>query len=158
MVVSADVQDTTKLFEVISVTDSEVSNTGGGAVVSPSYVSTFEIKEHGVILNISLDVLLWYSILTGAKVSSEIKARDLTASIVLNADELTLIGDAWTQPANGVGVDVARDGDLSPGRTGVFLQISDNERLTSLNLLICEDKEEVLNKNFSKALREKIEI
>lgn len=61
MVVSADVQDTTKLFEVISVTDSEVSNTGGGAVVSPSYVSTFEIKEHGVILNISLDVLLWCS-------------------------------------------------------------------------------------------------
>lgn len=61
MVVSADVQDTTKLFEVISVTDSEVANTGGGTVVSPSYVSTFEIKEHGVILNISLDVLLWCS-------------------------------------------------------------------------------------------------
>lgn len=40
IVEDADVQDTTKLFEVISVTDSEVSTTGGGCVVSPSDVST----------------------------------------------------------------------------------------------------------------------
>jgi len=40
MVADADVQDTTKLLEVISVTDSEVSTTAGGAVVSPSDVST----------------------------------------------------------------------------------------------------------------------
>lgn len=40
MVEDADVQDTTKLLEVISVTDSEVSITAGGAVVSPSDVST----------------------------------------------------------------------------------------------------------------------
>lgn len=46
MVEEADVQDTTKLFEVISVTDSEVSTNGGGWVVSPSDVSTWEIKGY----------------------------------------------------------------------------------------------------------------
>lgn len=56
MVEEADVQDTTKLFEVISVTDSEVSTTRGGAVVSPSYVSTFETKGYDTLLNISLHV------------------------------------------------------------------------------------------------------
>lgn len=40
MVEEADVQETTKLLEVISVTDSEVSTSGGGGVVSPSDVST----------------------------------------------------------------------------------------------------------------------
>lgn len=44
MVEEADVQDTTKLFDVISVTDSEVSTTGGGWVVSPSDVSTLKVK------------------------------------------------------------------------------------------------------------------
>lgn len=58
MVAEADVQDTTKLFEVISVTDSEVSTTGGGGVVSPSDVSTGEIKGYNVAVNISLD--LWH--------------------------------------------------------------------------------------------------
>lgn len=46
MVEEADVQDTTKLFEVISVTDSEVSTTEGSWVVSPSDVSTWEIKGY----------------------------------------------------------------------------------------------------------------
>lgn len=59
MVAEADVQDTTKLFEVISVTDSEVSTTGGGGVVSPSDVSTGEIKGYNVAVNISLDLWHW---------------------------------------------------------------------------------------------------
>lgn len=46
MVDEADVHDTTKLFEVISVTDLEVSTSGGGWVVSPSDFSTRERKEH----------------------------------------------------------------------------------------------------------------
>lgn len=46
MVEEADVQDTTKLFDVISVTDSEVSTNGGGGVVSPSDVSTWKIKGY----------------------------------------------------------------------------------------------------------------
>lgn len=45
MVEEADVQDTTKLLEVISVTDSEVSTSGGGCVVSPSDVSTRDREE-----------------------------------------------------------------------------------------------------------------
>ncbi len=52
MVAEADVQDTTKLFEVISVTDSEVSTTGGGGVVSPSDVSTGEIMFLWIFLQI----------------------------------------------------------------------------------------------------------
>lgn len=40
IVVEADVHDTTKLLDVISVTDSEVSTSGGGWVVSPSDFST----------------------------------------------------------------------------------------------------------------------
>lgn len=52
----------------------------------------------------------------------EVKACDLTASIAQDADQLTLIGDAWTQPADGVGVEVAGDGNLSPGATAIFLQ------------------------------------
>lgn len=40
MVDEADVQDTTKLFEVISVTDSDVSKSAGTWLVSPSDVST----------------------------------------------------------------------------------------------------------------------
>lgn len=53
MVEEADVQDTTKLFDVISVTDSEVSTNGGGGVVSPSDVSTWKIKGY---------VFLWKSL------------------------------------------------------------------------------------------------
>lgn len=41
MVEEAEVHDTTKLLEVISVMDSDMSTTGGGGVVSPSHVSTF---------------------------------------------------------------------------------------------------------------------
>ena len=48
MVEEAEVQDTTKLLEVISVTDSEVSNTGGGTFVSPSEVSTGDIQGYNV--------------------------------------------------------------------------------------------------------------
>lgn len=44
----ADVQETTKLFEVISVTDSEVSTSAGSWVVSPSDVSTGD-REGGEI-------------------------------------------------------------------------------------------------------------
>jgi hypothetical protein len=36
----ADIQEMTKLLEVISVTDSLMSTTGGGWVVSPSEVAT----------------------------------------------------------------------------------------------------------------------
>lgn len=36
----ADTQEMTKLLEVISVTDSEMSTTGGGCVVSPCDVAT----------------------------------------------------------------------------------------------------------------------
>lgn len=38
----AETQEMTKLLEVISVTDSEVSTTGGGWVVSPCDVATTE--------------------------------------------------------------------------------------------------------------------
>lgn len=51
----ADTHEMTKLLEVISVTDSEVSTTAGGGVVSPSAVATgrhqdtwrekYEVKE-----------------------------------------------------------------------------------------------------------------
>lgn len=50
MVEEADVHDTTKLFDVISVTDSEVSTTGGGWVVSPSDFSTRRKKDRRVFL------------------------------------------------------------------------------------------------------------
>lgn len=40
IVAEAEVQETTKLLEVISVTDSDVSTTGAGWAVSPSDVST----------------------------------------------------------------------------------------------------------------------
>lgn len=60
MVEEADVQETTKLLEVISVTDSEVSTTGGGGVVSPSDVSTggqgLLRKGYTDSVNISLDL------------------------------------------------------------------------------------------------------
>lgn len=48
----ADVQDTTKLFDVISVTDSEVSTSGGGWVVSPSDFSTR--KRRGNVSSVSM--------------------------------------------------------------------------------------------------------
>lgn len=53
--------------------------------------------------------------------SGEIEAGDLAAPVAQDADQLTLVGDAWTQPTDGVGVEVARDRGLPPGRTGVFL-------------------------------------
>lgn len=45
IVEEAEVHDTTKLFDVISVTDSEVSTSGGGGVVSPSAFSTRKTTE-----------------------------------------------------------------------------------------------------------------
>lgn len=54
-------------------------------------------------------------------IGCEVKARDLATSIAQNADQLTLVGHARTQPADGVGVDVAGDGDLPPRGTSVFL-------------------------------------
>lgn len=53
--------------------------------------------------------------------SGEIEARDVAASVAQDADQLTLVGDARTQPTDGVGVDVTGDGNLPPGRTGIFL-------------------------------------
>ena len=47
MVSEAEVQEMTKLLEVISVTDSEVSTMGGGAVVSPSHVATERGRRGG---------------------------------------------------------------------------------------------------------------
>lgn len=44
----AETQEMTKLLEVISVTDSEVSTTGGGGVVSPWEVATAAGEERGV--------------------------------------------------------------------------------------------------------------
>ncbi len=41
----AETQEMTKLLEVISVTDSEVSTTGGGWVVSPCDVATAQETE-----------------------------------------------------------------------------------------------------------------
>ena len=54
--------------------------------------------------------------------SGEIKACGLGVTEVQDADQLTLVRDAWAQPTDGVGVEVAGDGDLPPGGTGVFLQ------------------------------------
>lgn len=51
----------------------------------------------------------------------EIEARDLTASVGQDADQLTLIGDGGTQPTDGVGVQVAGDRHLCPWRACVFL-------------------------------------
>lgn len=62
------------------------------------------------------------SLLTRTVGSGEIEARDLAASVAQDADQLTLVGDAWTQPTDGVGVEVAGDVNLPPGGTGIFLQ------------------------------------
>ncbi len=43
----AETQEMTKLLEVISVTDSEMSTTGGGWVVSPCDVATTGETEKG---------------------------------------------------------------------------------------------------------------
>lgn len=59
--------------------------------------------------------------LTGAVGGGEIEACDLAASVAQDADQLTLVHDAWTQPADGVGVEVAGDGDLPPGLSSIFL-------------------------------------
>ena len=61
------------------------------------------------------------SLLTRTMVSGEIETCDLTASVAQDADQLTLVGDTWTQPADGVGVEVAGDGHLLPGSAGIFL-------------------------------------
>jgi len=55
------------------------------------------------------------SLLTGTVGGGEIKACDLAASVAQDADQLTLVSDAWTQPADGVRLKVAGDVDLSPG-------------------------------------------
>ncbi len=62
MVEEADVQDTTKLFEVISVTDSEVASSGAGWVVSPSDVSTWEIKGNNNPISIASDFRDWENV------------------------------------------------------------------------------------------------
>jgi len=126
MVEEADVQDTMKLFDVISVTDSEVSTTAGGRVVSPSDVSTWEKKANNVPMKniftfVALGECIRWGLLTGTVGRGEIEACDLAASVVQDADQLTLVGDAWTQPADGVGVEVSGDGDLPPARAVIFL-------------------------------------
>lgn len=123
MVVEADVHDTTKLFDVISVTDSDVSTTGGGWVVSPSDFSTRRRTKHFRLK--SLPVLSEggrFGPLTRTVGGGEFKARDLAASVAQDADQLTLVSDARLQPTDGVGVDVARDGGLLPGFRRIFLQ------------------------------------
>lgn len=125
IVEEADVHDTTKLFDVISVTDSEASTSGGSWVVSPSDFSTrkktrckqFLLKP----LQMSSESGCLCS-LTRAVGGGELKARDLAASVAQDADQLTLISDTWLQPTDGVGVDVARDGYLPPGFRRIFLQ------------------------------------
>lgn len=62
-----------------------------------------------------------WRLLTRTMGSGEIEARHLAASVAQDADQLTLIGDAWTQPTDGVGVEVAGDGGLPPGCMGIFL-------------------------------------
>lgn len=59
--------------------------------------------------------------LTRAVGGGEIEARDLAASVAQDADQLALVRDAWTQPADGVGVHVAGDGGLPPGASSIFL-------------------------------------
>lgn len=54
--------------------------------------------------------------------SGEIKPCDLSASVPQDADQLTLIREAWPQPTNGVGVDVTGDGGFPPGLHRIFLQ------------------------------------
>lgn len=60
-------------------------------------------------------------LLTGTVGGGKLKPCGLTAPVAQDADQLTLVGDAWTQPTDGVGVEVAGDGDLFPWRTAVFL-------------------------------------
>lgn len=55
--------------------------------------------------------------------SGKIEARDIAASVTQDADQLTLICDTWTQPTDGVGVDVTGDGNLPPGLMGIFLSV-----------------------------------
>lgn len=137
MVEEAEVQDTTKLFEVISVTDSEVSNTGGGMFVSPSDFSTGEVQGYNVQCE---HFLLWFvalrkcrrsSLLTRTVGCGEIKTRDLAASVAQDADQLPLVGGAWTQPTDGVGVKVPGDGGFLPRRMAIFLK-SENEFLVKI--------------------------
>lgn len=61
------------------------------------------------------------SLLTRTMGSGEIETCDLTASVAQDADQLTLVGDAWTQPTDGVGVEVSGDVNLPPGSAGIFL-------------------------------------
>lgn len=63
-----------------------------------------------------------FSSLTRTVGGGKLKARDLAASVAQDADQLTLIGDAWPQSADGVGGDVARDGNFPPGFLRIFLQ------------------------------------
>lgn len=125
MVEEADVHDTTKLLDVISVTDSEVSTSGGGGVVSPSDFSTRRKMECKQFLfkprHVSSESGCFGS-LTRTVGGGEFKACDLAASVAQDADQLTLVSDAGLQPTDGVGGDVARDGDLPPGFLRIFLQ------------------------------------
>ena len=50
----ADTQEMTKLLEVISVTDSEVSTIGGSWVVSPSDVATGWMEESWIQIHIPI--------------------------------------------------------------------------------------------------------
>lgn len=129
MVEEADVQETTKLFDVISVTDSEVSTNAGSWVVSPSDVST-GVREGGGGTFLSLNLrrgeafreCYHSSLLTRTMGSGEIEARDLAPSVGKEADQLALVGDSRTQPTDGVGVHVTRDCNLCPGIACIFLE------------------------------------
>lgn len=54
------------------------------------------------------------TVLTGTMGGGEIEACDLAASVGQDADQLTFIGDGWTQPTDGVGVQVAGHHHLCP--------------------------------------------
>lgn len=59
--------------------------------------------------------------LTRTMGSGEIETCDLTTSIAQDAYQLTFVGDAWTQPTDGIGVQVAGDGHFLPGSASIFL-------------------------------------
>lgn len=102
----AETQETTKLLDVISVTDSEVATTGGRRVVSPETV--LPAREEKDLTNDRYFSVKWDALnkdLGGRDGCStaqltchccgagcgEVKAGDFFVAILLNTDELSFI-------------------------------------------------------------------